>query len=97
MLTKPRLRQVKFYKEVEVDIVPERKVTCDGPFELDYDAHVAIFSNNVRITEGEMETFTDKLTVYLHPETNQIDRVVTEGNVKVVHRGDLEELEKIAF
>ena len=36
--------------------------------------------------------YTDKLTVYLNPETNGVSRIVTEGNVKVVYRGDLEDM-----
>ena len=97
MITRPRLRRVQFREEVVVLISPERIITCDGPFEIDHDKNKAIFNNNVKVTDKDSDTFTDKLTVYLDPETNQIERIVTEGNVKVVHTGNVEDIGKAAF
>jgi len=97
LITKPRLKWVSFREEVEVDIAPDKKITCSGPFELNQEKNIAIFNDNVKILDGDNETFTDKLTVYLNPETNEIERVVTEGNVKVVHRGNIEDMGKVSF
>ena len=92
VVTKPRLKQVVFSEDVKVTILPDKTITCDGPFSLDHENSVAVFNNNVKIRDNENETFTDRLTVYLDPDTNKILRVVTEGNVKVVHRGDFENM-----
>jgi len=97
MITRPRLKRVQFREEVVVLISPDRKITCDGPFEIDHDENKAIFNNNVKITDKDSDTFTDRLTVYLDPETNQIERIVTEGNVKVVHTGGAEDIGKMTF
>lgn len=97
LVTKPRLKQVVFQEEIEVDIAPDKKIFCSGPFELDHKKSMAIFNNNVKIIDKDSETFTDKLTVYLNPETNQVDRIITEGNVRIVHRGDVTEMGKVSF
>ncbi|MGB2705727.1 MAG: LPS export ABC transporter periplasmic protein LptC [Candidatus Omnitrophota bacterium] len=97
LVTRPRLNWVSFEKEVEVDIAPDKKITCSGPFELDQKKRIAVFNNDVKITDKENETFADKLTVYLKAKTNEVERVVTEGSVKVVHRGDIEDMNRISF
>lgn len=97
MVTWPHLEKVRFREEVTVTIAPDKKITCDGPFELDHRENTAIFNKNVRITEIDSETLTDKLTVYLNPDTNEIERVVTEGNVEIVHKGDKKDIGKMSF
>jgi LPS export ABC transporter protein LptC len=97
LITRPRLKYVAFTSEIEVTIAPDKKITCDGPFELNHKESVAIFHNNVRITDPTSEILTDKLTIYLNPETNEMERFVTEGNVRVVHRGELEKLGEFSF
>jgi len=97
LITRPHLKWVTFREEVEVDIAPDKKILCSGPFEIDHEKNVAIFNNNVKIIDKESETFTDRLTVYLNPDTNEVERVVTEGNVRVVHRGDVEDMGKMEF
>ncbi len=97
LITKPRLKWVLFKEDVEVDIVPDKKIVCSGPFELDQEKNTAIFKDDVKVTDKDSETFTDKLTVYLNAETNKVERVVTEGNVKLVHTGDIEDMAKMSF
>jgi len=97
LVTKPRLKHAIFEREVEVDIEPDKKITCSGIFELDHAKSIAIFNDNVKITDKDNETFTDKLTVYLDPETNKVLSVVTEGNVRVLHRGDVEDIGNMSF
>ena len=53
--------------------------------------------HNVKITDKDSRTLADKLTVYLNPDTNKIERIVTEGNVRVVHTGDVDELGKFSL
>jgi LPS export ABC transporter protein LptC len=61
-------------------------ITCDGPMELNYNSHVAIFFNNVKVAgdaqQGTM--YADKMTATFNPETKQIDKVVAEGNVRII-------------
>ena len=97
LIAKPRLKWVSFKSEIEVDMIPDKKITCKGPFELNQEESVAIFNDSVEILDKDSKTFTDKLTVYLNPETNEVLRIVTEGNVKVVHRGDIEDIGKISL
>ena len=96
-VTKPRLKWVTFNEDVIVNMEPDRVITCTGPFEIDHAKNMAIFNDNVKVTDTDNETYTDKLTVYLNPETNQIERIITEGNVKIVHRGDIEKIGELSF
>ncbi|MFC1576497.1 LPS export ABC transporter periplasmic protein LptC [Candidatus Omnitrophota bacterium] len=102
LLALPMEKWVSFESDVDVDFGGNKRITCDGPFEIDHMENVAIFNNNVKIADKDSDMFTDKLTVYLKPETNEVDRVVTEGNVKVVHKGELDkigdmDIGKVAF
>ncbi len=97
LVAKPHLKHVIFEREVEVDIAPDKKITCNGFFELNHAESVAIFNDNVKITDKDSETFTDKLTVYLDPETNKVLSVITEGSVRVVHRGNVENIGEMSF
>ena len=92
LLTKPELKWVSFKEEIDVDFGEAKKITCDGPFEIDHKKSIATFNKNVKVVDKESVMYTDKLTVYLDPETNAVEHVVTEGNVKVVHRGDLDNI-----
>ncbi len=96
-VAKPKLNWVQFRKDIVVDIAPDSKIVCSGPFEIDHEKNTAVFNKNVKITDKENETFADKLTVYLDPDTNEVERVVTEGNVRIVKRGDIEDMGNISF
>ena len=96
-VTRPRLKWITFNEDVIVNMEPDRVITCTGPFEIDQLKSIAIFNENVKITDTDNETYTDKLTVYLDQKTNQIERIVTEGNVKIVHRGDIEKIGELKF
>jgi len=64
-------------------------ITCDGPMELNYEKSTAIFEKNVKV-EGDAEQGTmiaDKMTVYFNQAAKQIDKMVAEGNVKII-RGE---------
>ena len=95
VLTKPKLKWALLKTDVIVDFGSGKRITCDGPLELDLEKNVAIFNNNVKIIDAESHMLTDKLTAFLNPETNEVDNVVTEGNVQIIHKGDLEKLGKI--
>jgi len=97
LITRPKMKWAEFKEEVEVDFNKERKITCNGPFTINHEEHIAIFNNNVKVRDKESDMFTDKLTVFLHPETNEVEKIVTEGNVKVVHRGEIEDLGNLNF
>jgi len=90
-MTKPKLKWVRFDSDVLVDFSGDRRIACDGPFIFDQMKSVAIFNTNVKVTDADSDTFTDKLTVYLVPETNRVDHIITEGNVNIVHR-DIDKL-----
>jgi len=100
LITKPELEWVMFTKDIVVDFGESKNITCDGPFEVDHKKSIAIFNNNVKVEDKKSVMFTDKLTVFLDPKTNEVKSIVTEGNVEVIHRGSLEDMDdlgKVSF
>ena len=100
LITRPKLNWVSFTRDIEVDFGEDKRITCDGPFEIDHDKNIAIFNKNVKVYDKESVMYADKLTVYMEPETNKVLDVVTEGNVKIVHKGELEDMSnfgKVSF
>ncbi|MDD5291612.1 MAG: LPS export ABC transporter periplasmic protein LptC [Candidatus Omnitrophica bacterium] len=103
------LKQVSLNKEVEVNITSEeddaegksklRKttITCDGILDVDYQAQIAIFNDNVKADDGESELYADKMTAYFDKDTKKIMKVVCEGNVKIVRGQDTSYSEKAIY
>jgi len=93
---KPDLKQMSLKKEVQVDILPEEKnetvnkitIVCDGPLDIDYQKGEAVFQNNVEAFDGDRQLFADKMTGFFDQESKQIERVVCEGNVKIIRGKD---------
>lgn len=110
----PDLKKVNLEKEVKVHINPasgESKgpatkdkitITCDGPLEVDYEKNIAVFHDNVKVDQKDIQIYSDSMDVYFvmehkegSPESEgvtevmggQISRVVAKGNVKIV-RGE---------
>lgn len=64
-------------------------ITCEGPMELNYEKNTAVFEKNVKVEgdSGQGTMFADKMTIVFSMEAKQIDKLVAEGNVKIV-RGE---------
>ncbi len=74
----PNLKKVDLEKEVNVQIFPQEKnaegapenkatkitITCDGPLQVDYDAGIATFNNNVKVDRDDAQIYSDTLLVY---------------------------------
>lgn len=61
-------------------------ITCDGPMEMDYNSQFAVFHNNVKVDGGPDQgtMHADKMTVYFSADSKQVDKIIAEGNVKIV-------------
>jgi lipopolysaccharide assembly outer membrane protein LptD (OstA) len=73
----PNLKKVDLEKEVNVQIFPKEKsaegslenktkitITCDGPLQVDYEAGIATFNNNVKVDRDDAQIYSDTLLVY---------------------------------
>jgi len=70
-------------KDVTVKIEPDTRVDCDGSLIVLYKENMAVFSENVMVEDKDGRLFADKLTVEFNGDTQELDRVVAEGNVKL--------------
>lgn len=70
-------------ENITVMIEPDTKVNCTGPLEVDYSSNVAVFHDNVVVVDKDGKMYSDKLTVNLDAETQNLKQVTAEGNVKI--------------
>lgn len=59
-------------------------IVCDGPLEFDYENNIAVFHNNVHVTDINGEIFGDKLVAYMNTTSNTIKYAEITGNVRIV-------------
>ena len=91
----PDLNQAQMLKDVVVEIetqdgekgIKKTVITCDGPLEIDYEAQIAIFNNNVKVEDESGQIFSNTMRVFFNFETKEINRIIANGNVKIV-RGE---------
>ncbi|MBN2120646.1 MAG: LPS export ABC transporter periplasmic protein LptC [Candidatus Omnitrophica bacterium] len=98
---KPSLKRAKIEEEVEVRIPQEDStfimITCNGPLEIDYQEGVAVFYNDVRVNQKDSQLFSDKATMYFDLNTRSIDKIVAEGNVRIIRGKDTSYSEKATY
>ena len=63
-------------------------ITCKGPLDIDYQEGKAVFYNDVKVNQKDAELFSDKATVYFDMKKQVLDKVVAEGNVRIVRGKD---------
>lgn len=57
-------------------------ITSDGPLEMDNNKKVAVFDDNVVVTDAQGKVNADHMEVYFDKE-NEIDRIFCKGHVKI--------------
>lgn len=82
------LKQVVFHKDVTVVIQdPDSTeniptvITCDGPLNIDYEANIAYFYENVRATDQRGQLDSDRMDVFYDSEEKGVDHIIAYGNV----------------
>jgi len=96
----PSLKKAKIGEEVEVKIPQEGSfilINCKGPLEIDYQKGVAVFYNEVEVNQKDSQLFSDKATVYFLPEQRILDKIVAEGNVRIIRGKDTSFSEKATY
>ena len=97
----PSLKKAQVNEDVEVKIPLQDEgfilINCDGPLEIDYEQGTAVFLNNVEVHQKDSQLFANKATVYFSQEAQTIDRVVAEGNVRIVRGKDTSFSEKAIY
>ncbi|MFA5116319.1 MAG: LPS export ABC transporter periplasmic protein LptC [Candidatus Omnitrophota bacterium] len=75
-VAKTDLKKVSLNKDVTVEIKPQEGagqemaikdkivITCDGPMEIDYAKNVAVFKTNVKVTQKDLNLYSDIMEVY---------------------------------
>ena len=74
---KTDLNKVNLEKDVKVEIQPPKEaaaqefavkdkivITCEGPMEIDYAKNIAIFNKNVKVSQKDVNLYSDTMEVY---------------------------------
>lgn len=86
-IAEPEFKRVAVQEAVTVRVRPSTLITCAGPLEVDYANHIAVFHENVIVTDERGQIFADRMDVWFEPKTNAILKVVATGHVVIV-RGE---------
>jgi len=62
-------------------------ITCDGPLTFDSRRGIAVFERNVRIADGRGTLDTDRLVVYLNPQTHAMTYAEALDHVQIRQDG----------
>jgi len=89
---RPGLKTAKLKRAVTVNVEtePEKKngspvtITCDGPMEIDQNANMAVFQDNVVAVQDDKTLKADRMEVHFDPDTSQIEQTICIGNVEIV-------------
>ncbi len=86
----PHIKEVTFKENVTVQIRNEEGakqptvITCDGPLEINYVTHVALFERNVIARDSQGTLTSDRMKVYYDEGTKRVSKMVATGNVVVI-------------
>ena len=86
-VAEPEQKRVTVQKDVTVRVKPATLITCAGPLEVDYANNIAVFHENVIVTDDRGQIFADRMDVWFEPKSNAIDKVVATGHVVII-RGE---------
>jgi LPS export ABC transporter protein LptC len=72
-------------------------ITCLGPLEIQYNKGTAVFNKDVVVTHPQGKLFSDKTTLYFDSQEKQIEKIVCEGNVKIVRDDNITFAKKATY
>ena len=72
-------------------------ITCSGPLEIEYQLGTAVFNKEVVVTHPEGKLFSDKATLFFDTVAKKINKIVSEGNVKIVREDNVTFAQKATY
>ncbi len=86
-IAEPEFKRVAVQEDVTMRIKPSTLITCSGPLEVDYANNIAVFNENVIVTDERGQIFADRMDVWFEPKSSAIKKVLAMGHVVIV-RGE---------
>lgn len=87
------LKKVQFERNVTVVVQDPNSdanaptiITCDGPLDIDYQANIAHFSDNVVARDKRGNLYADYMDVYYSEKSKKVYKVVASGNVVIKNK-----------
>ncbi len=86
MTGQPGLKQVRFKRNVRVDLEPNTVITCRSTLDVDYRRSRARFWRRVHVRDERGDIWADRMDVWMDPETEELKEVRCWGHV-VIEQG----------
>ena len=95
-------RRVDFEKNVEATLPDQESgepitVTCSGPLEIEYNQGQAVFNDDVVVSHPQGTMFSDKAIIFFNTEEKGIEKIISEGNVKIERDNNVTFAKKATF
>lgn len=89
-------KEVELIKDI---VVRQDKITisCGGPLTIDYGNNKASFYDRVKVVEPRGELSADHLDIFFNPDSREIEKVVAESNVELMHGQNVARGQKIVY
>ena len=89
-------QEVQLNKDV---VVKQGEVTirCSGPLTIDYANNKASFYGGVKVTEPRGQLLADRLDVFFDPESRDMEKVVAERNVELMHGQNIAKGQRVVY
>ena len=98
---KPSLKKLKIEKAVEVKLSGEEgsfiMINCKGPLEIDYGEGRAVFYNEVEVNHKDYQLFSDKATMYFDAASQSLEKIVAQGDVRILRGKDTSYSEEAVY
>lgn len=95
------LKEAQIDKKVEVRVLDENRgfvmITCEGPLEISYGEGKAVFNREVKVSQRDSELYSDKATLYFDVKNKTLEKIVAEGNVRIVRGRDTSYSQKATY
>lgn len=79
----PALKEVRFHRDVQVDLKPATVITCAGPLHVDYARSHARFWRDVHVRDPRGDIWADRMDVRFDPKTRKLTEVQCWGHVRI--------------
>lgn len=83
---RPNENFIQLNKNIEMLVLPNTLISCDGPMKVYYNENKMIFYRRVKVKDDRGVVTANRMDVFFEDEGNKVDHIIANGDV-VIERG----------